>query len=83
MLKGFHHCWTSKRGYTTQKFRNMGPKLHRQSQYLIFTTPSLPPEHGHSLTAAIVSDSTFDLLPASIHNLSYRPLPILAAREGE
>jgi len=44
VLKDFHHCWTSKRGYITRKLRNMVPRLRAQSQYLIFTTPPLAEE---------------------------------------
>lgn len=44
VLKDFHHCWMSKRGYITRKLRNMGPRLRSQSQYLLFTTPPLAPE---------------------------------------
>jgi MoxR-like ATPase len=44
VLKDFHHSWNQKRSMITRKLRNMGRQLRSQSQYLVFTTPPLPPE---------------------------------------
>ncbi len=45
VLKDFHHSWNQRRSIITRKLRNMARRLRAQSQYLIFTTPPLPPEH--------------------------------------
>ena len=45
VLKDFHHSWNQKRSMITRKLRNMGRQLRSGSQYLVFTTPALPPEH--------------------------------------
>jgi len=46
VLKDFHHCWASKRGYITRKLRNMGPRLRSQRQFLVFLTPPLDTQYA-------------------------------------
>lgn len=41
LLRDFHHAWSHRKGYVTRKLRNMAPALRANSQYLLFTMPTL------------------------------------------